>query len=124
MLEVEACINDPMALILTVAMIQIAISPDAIDWNLLLQVPLQLTFGAAVGGMVGWIGRYIMTQVPPSTVGLYPALTLSLAFLSFGIASHLQGSGLLSVYVTGLVLGNAFLPHRAGLNRIHNAWAG
>jgi len=104
-----------------VAMIQFAVAPDSVDGNLFWQVPLQLAVGAAVGAVVGAIGRRVITQVPLSTVGLYPAFTLALAFLSFGLTSHLQGSGLLSVYVTGLILGSGFLPYRAGLHRIHNA---
>jgi len=54
-------------------------------------------------------------------VGLYPALTLAVAFLSFGAATLLQGSGLLSVYATALVLGNSALPYRSGLARVHES---
>ncbi len=35
----------------------------------------------------------------------------------------LHGSGFLSVYVTGLILGNGPLPYRAGLLRVHHALA-
>lgn len=44
-LEVESCANDPMALILTVIMIKVALSPDAIQWTLALRATPQLAIG-------------------------------------------------------------------------------
>jgi cell volume regulation protein A len=53
-------------------------------------------------------------------------LTLGLAFLVFGAATLLHGSGFLAVYVAGMIVGAARLPYRAALARIHDftAWAG
>ena len=50
-------------------------------------------------------------------------MTLAVAFLSFGVATLAWGSGFLSVFVTGLVLGNGPLTYRSGLGRIHDAFA-
>jgi cell volume regulation protein A len=122
-LEVESCINDPMAVILTVTMIEVAQSPDALRWTLAAAVPLQLAIGAALGVACGYAGLRILSRVHLPTVGLYPALTLSIAFLSFGAATLLEGSGLLSVYFTALVLGNSLLPHQSGLTRVHQSLA-
>jgi cell volume regulation protein A len=122
-LEVESCINDPMAVILTVTMIEIAKSPDALRWTLVLEVPLQLAVGAAVGAVLGFVGRRLVSRVRPPTVGLYPALTLALAFLSFGAATLLGGSGFLGVYATALILGNSTLPYQRGLARVHESLA-
>lgn len=122
-LEVESCANDPMAMILTVIMIEVAKSPDGLHWELALAVPQQLAVGAAVGVVLGYLGLRIIHRIRPPTVGLYPALTLAIAFLSFGVATMLEGSGLLSVYVTALVLGNATLPYRSGLARVHESLA-
>jgi cell volume regulation protein A len=122
-LEVESCANDPMAMILTVIMIEVAKSPDALRWTLMLGVPLQLAVGAAVGVILGYAGLRILQRIRLPTMGLYPALTLATAFLSFGTATLLQGSGLLSVYATALVLGNSALPYRSGLMRVHQSLA-
>jgi cell volume regulation protein A len=123
LLEVESCVNDPMAVILTVAMIEVSLSPEATPWTLLLNVPVQLVLGVVAGWLLGLVGRRMIARFPPSTVGLYPAHTLALAFFSFGAATLLGGSGFLSVYVTGLVLGNAPLPYQSGLARVHEALA-
>jgi cell volume regulation protein A len=122
-LEVESCINDPMAVILTVTMIEVAKSSAALQWTLLLSVPLQLAVGTVVGVLLGYIGLRLIRGVRVPTVGLYPALTLALAFLSFGLATMLEGSGLMSVYFTALVLGNSPLPYRSGLIKVHESLA-
>lgn len=57
------------------------------------------------------------------TVGLYPALTLALAFGTFGLATIANGSGFLAVYACAVVLGNKLIPYRSGLARIHDALA-
>jgi len=106
-----------------VIMIEVAKSPDALRWTLALGVPLQLVVGAAVGVLLGYLGLRIIRRIRPPTVGLYPALTLAIAFLSFGAATLLGGSGLLSVYVTAMVVGNSALPYRSGLARVHESLA-
>ncbi len=59
-------------------------------------------------GAASWRGCRLPTG------GLYPALTLALALLAFGVATLLQGSGFLAVYLAGLMLGNgaSALPRR------------
>ncbi len=124
-LEVESCINDPMAVILTTSLIQVMMAKAAggMGWSLVLGVPTQLAIGAVVGILFGYLGRTILIRVRLSTAGLYPALTLAIAFLSFGVATIVQGSGFLAVFTTGVILGNGTLPYRNGLRRIHDAFA-
>lgn len=122
-LEVESCVNDPMAVILTLTVIQIIAEGSTTGWSLLYQVPLQLAVGAGIGVLLGWLGRWIYTRIKLSTVGLYPALTLALAFISFGLATIVQSSGFLAVFATAIVLGNGRLPYRSGLTRVHDAMA-
>jgi cell volume regulation protein A len=55
--------------------------------------------------------------------GLYPAMTMALALLTFGIATLVHGSGFLAAYIAALVVGNADLPYRANLARVHDALA-
>ena len=123
LLEVESCINDPMAVILTTTLIQ-WFSADRTDpWRALLDVPLQLAVGAGVGIVLGYLGLLLLRRARMRTVGLYPVLTLALAFVSFGLATVVNGSGFLAVYATAVVLGNSSIPYRSGLARIHDALA-
>jgi potassium/hydrogen antiporter len=100
-LELESGLNDPMAVILTVA----------------------LTQNLAQGVGIGWAGRQLIKRVRLQVAGLYPVLTLALAFLSFGLPTLFQGSGFLAVYVVGVLLGNETLRYRTGLLRVHDALA-
>ncbi len=131
-LEVESCVNDPMAVILTVAVVEgvrvanaggTAAGTSGHLWGLLLEVPLQLVMGALVGLAVGWGTRRLLGRTRFSTGGLYPVVTLAAGFVAFGAATLVFGSGFLAVFVTGLVLGNGPLPFRAGLIRVHDAIA-
>lgn len=122
-LEVESCVNDPMAVILTVTMIEALMAPDSFSWTVVATVPWQLFLGSVVGAALGYAGRFLLQRVMVPTAGLYPALTLAIAFLSFGLATLTGGSGFLAVFVTGLVLGNSDVPNRVALKRVHDALA-
>ena len=67
--------------------------------------------GAGVGIVLGFLGVFVLRRVRLGTVGLYPALTLALAFFSFGAATVAYGSGFMAVYATGVVLGNKAIPY-------------
>jgi cell volume regulation protein A len=122
-IELESCVNDPMAVILTLVLIELLAAADTSWTSLALSVPLQLAVGTGIGIIFGWLGRQLLTRVRIPTAGLYPVLTLAMAFLSFGVATLSWGSGFLAVFVTGLVLGTGNVPYRNGLARVHDALA-
>ncbi|HVS01150.1 MAG TPA: potassium/proton antiporter [Thermoanaerobaculia bacterium] len=122
-LEVESGINDPMAVILTAALVDASLGRGApLGW-LLAGVPLQLAIGGAVGWAIGQGGRWLLGRVRLPAGGLYAVLTLSFALLAFGAATLVRGSGFLAVYLAGLALGNGSFPYRSGLLRFHDAAA-
>ena len=123
-LELESGLNDPMAVILTItltgALMQGAIGSIP---TLLLDIVLQLVIGVAAGLAIGWLGQRLLQYVRVPAAGLYPALTLALALLAFGVPSLFMGSGFLAVYIAALMLGNRRLPYRPGILRVHDALA-
>ncbi|HMN97585.1 MAG TPA: potassium/proton antiporter [Phycisphaerales bacterium] len=125
LLEVESCANDPMAIILTFAAVAAVDGGlrGAGGWWLLADVPLQLGIGLAVGLGLAYATRFVLKHSRFTATGLYPVITLASAFVIFGTATMMNGSGFLAVYVAGLVLGNGPLPHRNGLARVHDALA-
>lgn len=122
-LELESGVNDPMAVILTAAITLHLIGQQTFGWSLLWAVPAQLVLGGAMGIACGYLGRVVLLRVRLSTAGLFPALTLGLAFLAYGAATLVHGSGFLAVYVAALVIGNGPIPYANGLRRIHDAVA-
>ena len=123
-LEVESGINDPVAVIMTVVLTSNLRDPGAFHgWIVFGEVVLQIIVGAAFGLLVGHGGRALLARIRLPSGGLYPALTLALAFLAYGVPTLLHGSGFLAVYVAAVILGNGPLPYRAGLVRVHDAMA-
>lgn len=123
-LELESGLNDPVAVILTVALTANLVRPGALPpAQLAGEIAIQLAVGAALGVVVGLGGRELLKRNPLPTGGLYPALTLALAFLAYGVTTLLGGSGFLAVYLAGMVLGKAHLPYHGGLLRVHDALA-
>ena len=123
-LEVESGANDPAAVILTTTLTQNLLRPGELGLaEILVGVVTHLLSGALVGIAAGYGGRALMSRLQLATGGLYPALMVGVGFLSFGLATLVEGSGFLAVYLTGIVLGNGPLPYRAGLFRIFDALA-
>ncbi len=122
-IELESGINDPMAVILTLVAVEWFSSSEATVWQALIDVPVQLGIGLAIGLLAGYATRLLLLRLRLSTAGLYPVLTLGLALLAYGAATLLQGSGFLAVFVAAMVLGNTRIPYRGGLARSHDALA-
>jgi cell volume regulation protein A len=122
-LEVESGVNDPMAVILTLGFTAALAEHRAPGVALLGETVLQLAVGLAVGWGVGRAGRFLLSRARLPAGGLYPVLTLAVAYFAFGAATLAGGSGFLAVYVAAMVLGNGPLPYRSGLVRVHDAIA-
>ena len=121
-LEVESGLNDPMAVILTTAITTGMVSGGGLSLGgVALDVLLQMAIGAIAGFAIARMGRMLILRVHLPAAGLYPAFTLALACLSFGLTTLLHGSGFLAVYVTGMTLGSGALPHAVGIRRVHDA---
>jgi len=123
-IELESGLNDPMAVILTAAMAELAVSGAVSPATLAWQIPLQLVVGTGVGVVVGSACREALLRLPPSTIGLLPVVTTATAAVAYGTATLLWGSGFLAVFVCGLMLGNRSLPDHTGVRRVHDflAW--
>jgi len=125
--ELESGLNDPMAVLLTVALVTASAEggdphPAALAGSVVVQLAIGLAAGAAIGIGAG----ALLSRARLRVGGLYPVLALSLAFIAYGVASLASGSGFLAVYVAGVALGDARLPARHALLRAHDfiAWTG
>ncbi|MCF7363181.1 potassium/proton antiporter [Vibrio diazotrophicus] len=106
-LEIESGTNDPMAVFLTVTMIAILGSASG-DFSVsFLAINFVQQFG--VGALLGLSGGWLLWKVINTTKlpeGLYSILTVSGGLIIFALANALGGSGILSIYLVGLLLGN------------------
>ena len=106
LLELESGSNDPMAVLLTVGLIQLLTNPQASLVNLVPGLIGQMALGTALGYGAGKGILFLVNQVRLEYEGLYPVLTLALVLLTYGVTASLGGNAFLAVYLAGLVVGN------------------
>lgn len=123
MLELESGANDPMAVFLTIGLVELVTGDADSWWSLVPMFATQLVVGAAVGMAAGWAGRILLNRVNLGVDGLYPVLTLAVALGAYSGTVLLGGSGFLAVYLCGLWLGNHDVVHRSSVLRFHDAIA-
>ena len=113
MLELESGSNDPMAYMLTIALIQVISNGAEFNFS---SVGIDILIQFAVGGIIGWLlGKFsvwLNNKINLSNGSLYPILLLSLIFITFIITDRLKGNGYLAVYIAGVVVGNNKLVFR------------
>ncbi|MGB2739668.1 MAG: potassium/proton antiporter [Cognaticolwellia sp.] len=106
-LEIESASNDPMAIFLTVGLLEILVNDMKPGTDLLIMFLSQMGLGAVVGLAVGWLSVRMINKIQLSAAGLYPVLVAACGLLSFGITANIGGSGFLAVFITGVVIGNS-----------------
>lgn len=111
-LEAESGLNDPLVIILVTLVVSDAFE-DVNALVALLQVLYQLAGGAAVGFVTARVGQALLRRSALPAAGLYPIATLAITLLAFALAGVAGTSSFAAIYVAGLWLGNAPLPHRA-----------
>lgn len=123
LLELESGSNDPMAVLLTVGLIELILQPSLSPGFLVGFFLRQMLIGAVMGYATGRVMLFVVNRLRLGNEGLYPVLTLSLALLAFGLTDRMGGSGFLAVYVAGIVLGNNDFIHKRSLLRFHDGMA-
>ena len=121
-LEVESGTNDPMAIFLTLSLVEVvSLGHGASGLNIELlaefvqEMGLGLIFGL-LGGMmiVAIVNRFAADR------GLAPIFVLGLAFLVFSFTGTLGGSGFLAVYVAGIYAGSRKIFAKEAIRRFQD----
>jgi cell volume regulation protein A len=122
-LEGEAGFNDPIAVLLLLIVIELIQNPHFDVGDVAVFLVQQIGIGVAIG--VG-VGRLAITATG-SRARLPTSLALVASFataaISYGAAGALGGSGFVAVYLTGLALGSAPLPHKRVVLAFHEGLA-
>ncbi|MEP1152484.1 MAG: potassium/proton antiporter [Balneola sp.] len=115
LMEFESGTNDPIAIFLTIGIIQLLTLPEFSGLSLLFLFLRQIIIGLAAGYLFGKVITWITNRINLEYDGLYPVLTISFVPLIYAVTDLLGGSGFLAVYLAGLVLGNSNFIHRRSL---------
>jgi cell volume regulation protein A len=122
-LEVESGSNDPLAVFLTIGMLQLVQHPEQSPLTLLPLFIQQMGLGVLFGWGLGLIGRWLLNRLDLEYDGLYPVLTVALVLLVYGLTTALGGNGFLAVYLAGLLIGQKPFIHRRSLLQFHDGLA-
>ncbi|HEY9043168.1 MAG TPA: potassium/proton antiporter [Rheinheimera sp.] len=106
-LEMESASNDPMAIFLTVGLLEILVNGLKPGLGLAQLFLLQMGLGAIIGLAVGYAIVSVINRIHLQASGLYPILVTASGLLAFGVAANLGGSGFLAVFICGVIVGNA-----------------
>ncbi|MCE7791233.1 potassium/proton antiporter [Salipaludibacillus sp. CUR1] len=122
-LEAESGTNDPMAMFLTLAFIELILSDETGIGNTIGSFFLQMGFGIIFGMALGWLASKIINRINLDSGGLYPIIAMGFALLTYSVTASLGGSGLLAVYVAALIIGNSDLTYRHTIFRFNEGFA-
>ncbi|WP_121613205.1 potassium/proton antiporter [Mesobacillus foraminis] len=122
-LEAESGSNDPMAVFLTVAMIELITLPDASIFSLIGSFFVQMVVGVILGLIFGKLAVWGLNSINLDSSGLYPVFATAFALLTYGMTAFLNGSGLLAVYISAIIIGNADIAYRHSIFRFSEGFA-
>lgn len=122
-LEIESASNDPMAIFLTIGIIEIIVNDIPLGFNLVQLFVLQMGGGAIIGGIIGYLAIRLLKTINLQANGLYSILVTTAGLLSFGLAANLGGSGFLAVYICGVLIGNQQFAFRQTTFLFHDGLA-
>jgi len=123
LLELESGSNDPMAVFLTLGMIALIQTPGMGAAGFGFMFLAQMGVGGVLGYGMGRIMALVLNRLDLEFEGLYPAVTLAMVLLTYGLAAAAGGNGFLSVYAAAIVLGNSDFLHKRSLIRFHDGLA-
>jgi cell volume regulation protein A len=122
-LEAETGGNDPMAIALTIGLIDWIQKPGYGFGDLVLLLVRQLGLGLVVGVALGAVAAWSFARLPHAIGTFAPVASVAAAALSYGVADVAGGSGFLAVYLVGLAVGSTPSRYRRQLVAFHEGLA-
>lgn len=122
-LEIESASNDPMAIFLTVGLLEVLVNDMKLGVGMLQLFIMQMGIGALVGLGMGWLSVVVVNRIKLVASGLYPIMVGTFGLLAFGIAANLGGSGFLAIFIAGVIIGNHRMVFQRSTYLFHDGLA-
>jgi cell volume regulation protein A len=106
-----------------IGMLDFATSDNGTFWTVVKEFAIEMSVGLAIGIAGALLLIPVMRRVSLPSEALYPLRTLAAAGLVYGVAAVAHGSGFLAVFVAGLLVGSAAMPHKVQIERFHTSLA-
>jgi cell volume regulation protein A len=122
-LEGESGANDPVGIALMLAAVSLAQADPTSVQNAIGEFFLQLGAGVVFGALGAYLLMQVVRRIVLPNPALYPLRTLAVAGVIYGLATVAHGSGFLAVYIAGILIGDADIPAKRGIERFHTSLA-
>lgn len=113
LLEVESGSNDPIAYMMTLIVLGMMKNPNDLSLSAtILTIFMQVVLGLVIGFLLAKGTVYIFRYSKFEIDGFYMIFVMAIAILSYALSEFLGGNGYLSVYISGIIMGNSKVPHK------------
>ena len=113
MLEIESGSNDPTAYMLTV--ILLALMTPGGDTPYAYLIFAQVAYGLIFGFGLAFAAVFVLKRIRLGNSALHMIFMVGIALVAYALPTLIGGNGYLSVYITGIVLGNSKIRHKVEL---------
>ena len=109
LLEIESGSNDPVSYMLTtIAIAMITGAENSIGYMLFAQI----AYGVLIGVGVAMLALFILQKTSIITESMDTIFVIAMVLLSYALPAMVGGNGYLSVYLTGIILGNSKIRNK------------
>ena len=115
-LEVESGSNDPIAYMSTLIILSMMKNGGALSLSIVVPLVIkQILFGLVIGLLLAKVTVFILRHANFEIEGFYAILVTAITILSYSLSEFLGGNGYLSVYITGIIIGNSKIPKKKSM---------
>lgn len=118
-LEIESGSNDPMAVFLTIALLELILAGGGWPGQETLTLFALQMGGGLIAGLGGGHVLVWLTHRLHLEQGMYPMLILAGGLALYGLTTVQGGSGFLAIYLAGVVIGNRSPREASSIQQVH-----
>lgn len=125
-LELESGSNDPMAIFLTLAVLNLITISHWNDFSYFILIGkfiLQFVLGIALGVLFGFLFPKICHLSKIKYANLYALLSVSWLLLIYGFTASIGGNGFLCIYIAGVLINKSAFPFKQNVLDFHDSLA-
>lgn len=115
-LNVESAANDPMAILLTVTVIQLLTEGIKSPFTIVLSLIWQFAGGVIIGFILSKVTIFVFNKFNSDNRGNYNVLMIGMILFAYGLAVLLHANGIIAVFFMGYWLGNSKFAAKQGVN--------
>jgi cell volume regulation protein A len=123
LLELESGSNDPMAVFLTISLLELITDTHDSYATLAFNFVKEMGIGLILGIGLGKGTAYIINKLKFPVEGFYTVFALAAAIFIYALTTILHGSGFLAVYLAGMMLSYHNIVHKKNIFRFFDGLA-